>query len=88
MSDTIAAISRFLDGWNMYTSVLLILVVGMTAWTMYSNQEPDIHPLLLARQSSASYVRQPGESAVYRSSDVPPGCRFSKLLARTQKFTY
>ena len=36
-------------------------------------QEPDIHPFLLARQAAASPVRESGQSAVYRSLDVPYG---------------
>jgi hypothetical protein len=41
---------------------------------VYDTQDPDTHPLLLARQALASYVRQPGESAVFRSPETPHGC--------------
>ena len=35
--------------------------------------EPDVHPFLLARQATASPVRESGQSAVYRSTDIPHG---------------
>jgi len=36
-------------------------------------QDADTHPLLLARQAVAAYVRQPGESAIFRSPETPHG---------------
>lgn len=68
-----AAISELLAGWNAYTSVLAFSILGFLAWVIYDNADADTHPLLLARQSQASFVRQSGESAVFRSPETPHG---------------
>ncbi|KAI9740417.1 MAG: hypothetical protein M1834_004997 [Cirrosporium novae-zelandiae] len=59
--------------WNIYTTIIATVVCLFIVYPWFSGKEPDIHPLLLARQAAASYVRQPGYSAVYRSLEVPPG---------------
>lgn len=59
--------------WNVYTTALFIVLTVYFAYPLFFANEPDIHPLLLARQASASPVRQPGESAIYRSQEVPHG---------------
>ncbi|KAF2113880.1 hypothetical protein BDV96DRAFT_578457 [Lophiotrema nucula] len=68
-----AQIAELLAGWNLYTTLLLLGIIGFIGWVVYDTQDADTHPLLLARQASASYVRQPGESAIYRSPEVPHG---------------
>lgn len=70
-----AVIAELLAGWNTYTTALLVGVIGFVGWVIYDTQDSDTHPLLLARQAQASYVRQPGESAIYRSPEHPHGCK-------------
>ncbi|KAK4127635.1 acetyl-CoA synthetase-like protein [Parathielavia appendiculata] len=59
--------------WNPWTSVIVTVLVGFLTYQIAARQEPDIHPLLLARQSQRSEVRLPGESPVYRSQSAPHG---------------
>jgi hypothetical protein len=68
------AISDLLAGWNIYSSLILAGIVSFVGYAVYSTTDADTHPLLLARQAQASYVRQPGESAVFRSAETPHGC--------------
>jgi hypothetical protein len=77
-----SAIGEILAGWNIYSTVLLASIFGFIGWVVYDTQDADTHPLLLARQAQASYVRQPGESATYRSPETPHGCLYflCKLL--------
>lgn len=70
------AIAGLLSGWNVYTTVIAFSLVGFLGWIIYDNADADTHPLLLARQAQASYVRQPGESAIFRSPETPHGCMF------------
>ncbi|KAF1833990.1 hypothetical protein BDW02DRAFT_355388 [Decorospora gaudefroyi] len=67
------AISGLLTGWNVYTTALAFSIVGFLGWIIYDSADADTHPLLLARQAQASYVRQPRESAVYRAPETPHG---------------
>ncbi|KAL1593040.1 hypothetical protein SLS59_009510 [Nothophoma quercina] len=67
------AISDLFQGWNVYSTVLLVGILGLVGWVVVNNADADTHPLLLARQAQASYVRQPGESAVFRSPETPHG---------------
>ena len=60
-------------GWSIYTTILTLVFVGYLAYPVFFTYDPDTHPLLLARQASSSPVRQPGESAVYRSLEAPYG---------------
>ncbi|KAL8711487.1 MAG: hypothetical protein Q9220_004145 [cf. Caloplaca sp. 1 TL-2023] len=66
-----AQLEQFFAGWNTYTTLLCIGIVTYLLYPVFFTQDPDTHPFLLGRQSSASYVRQPGESAVYRSLETP-----------------
>lgn len=68
-----AKVEEILSGWNISTTVLAIALLLVFAYPLFTWLEPDTHPLLLARQASASPVRQPGESAVYRSLESPHG---------------
>lgn len=71
------AIASLLSGWNIYTTLISVGILGFVGWVVYDTADADTHPLLLARQAQASYVRQPGESAVFRSPETPHGCRLS-----------
>ena len=66
-------IENVLAGWNIYTTLIAIVLAAYLISPLFLYTEPDVHPLLLARQSAASYVRQPKESAVYRSLEIPHG---------------
>ena len=68
-----AGIEQLLAGWSIYTTLLCIGLVTYLVYPIFFTRDPDTHPLLLARQSSPSYVRQPHESAVYRSLETPLG---------------
>ena len=59
--------------WNIYTTLICLLLGAYLIYPLFLYTEPDTHPMLLARQSSNSYVRQPGESAIYRSLETPHG---------------
>lgn len=61
------------QSWNSYTTLLVVGIITYVLYTIISAQDPDTHPMILLRQSTASLVRQPGESAVYRSPDTPHG---------------
>ncbi|KAF2646775.1 hypothetical protein P280DRAFT_386650 [Massarina eburnea CBS 473.64] len=66
-------IAELLAGANVYTYALAATIVGFIGWTIFDIQDADTHPLLLARQGMASYVRQPGESASFRCPETPHG---------------
>lgn len=68
-----SGIAALLAGWNVYTSLLVAGLLGFVGWTIYDAADADVHPMLLARQAHASYVRQPGESAVVRSPEMMHG---------------
>ena len=66
-------LERILSDWNIYTTLISLILALYLVSPLFLYTEPDVHPLLLARQSSASYVRQPKESAIFRSSALPHG---------------
>ena len=66
-------IENVLAGWNIYTTLIALVLAAYLISPLFLYTEPDVHPLLLARQSSASYVRQPKESAVFRALETPQG---------------
>ena len=68
-----AQLENILAGWNIYTIIIAFVLGVYLVSPLLLYIEPDVHPLLLARQSSASYVRQPKESAVFRSLETPHG---------------
>ncbi|KAL8677181.1 MAG: hypothetical protein Q9186_006357 [Xanthomendoza sp. 1 TL-2023] len=68
-----AGLEQLFAGWSIYTTLLCIGFVTYLLYPVFFTRDPDTHPLLLARQSSPSYVRQPGESATYRSLETPQG---------------
>ena len=68
-----AQLDSLFAGWNIYTTLICLILGAFLVYPLFVYVEPDTHPMLLARQASHSYVRQPGESAVYRSLEVPQG---------------
>ncbi|KAK4105078.1 acetyl-CoA synthetase-like protein [Parathielavia hyrcaniae] len=66
-------VTRLFGQWNFWTSIIVTVLVGFVTYQIATRQEPDIHPLLLARQSQRSDVRMPHESAIYRSQSAPHG---------------
>lgn len=68
-----AQIAAVLSDWSLLTTLLALVIVAFVAYPILFSQEPDTHPLLLARQSSINPVRNKGESALYRSPEVPHG---------------
>lgn len=68
-----SGLTSLLGQWNVYSTGLVTIVVILVTVQLVSAREPDIHPMLLARQSAPSTVRQEGESAVYRSQAAPHG---------------
>lgn len=59
--------------WNIYSTGLATLLVLLVSYRVISSRDPDVHPMLLARQAVPSTVRNEGESAVYRSQVSPHG---------------
>ncbi|KAF4876049.1 hypothetical protein CGCSCA1_v004735 [Colletotrichum siamense] len=66
-------VSGFFGQWNNYTTAIVTLLVVIVSYRIASSQDPDTHPMLLARQAQGSPVRQKGESPVYRSHSSPHG---------------
>ena len=66
-------LEQLLSTWSIYTTIISVSLVAYLLYPVFFSPEPDTHPLLLARQASASYVRQPGESAIFRSLETPSG---------------
>ncbi|KXS95654.1 hypothetical protein AC579_10368 [Pseudocercospora musae] len=67
------AISNVLADWGITTTILALALAAYLVYPVVFPDEPDTHPLLLARQATASPVRKKGESAIYRSPEVPHG---------------
>lgn len=86
-----AALSDILADWNIYTTIFAGLLGAFALYSLFSSQDPDIHPFLLARQSTASPIRNSGESATYRSLETPYGFPLRSGLnvkdAGTPKYT-
>ena len=68
-----ASLGDLLSGWNNLSTALLLSISGYLAYLLVSARDPDIHPMLLQRQATASLVRKQGQSAVYRAADTPHG---------------
>jgi len=66
-------VASLLADWSISTTILAVLIVGLLISPLLFPEEPDTHPLLLARQASAGAIRNKGESAAYRSPEVPHG---------------
>src|SRR5277367_4548408 len=61
------AITNILGDWDIYSTSIATVILVFFAYQVFTRRDPDAHPLLLERQSHVSPVRNPGESAVYRS---------------------
>jgi len=59
--------------WNIFSTIILALFCAFIGYQAATNEEPDTHPFLLARQAQPSPVRHEGESPVYRSQAAPHG---------------
>lgn len=68
-----ALIASFFASHNPITYLLLGIITVTLVYPLFTSSDPDIHPFLLARQSSAAPIRNSGESPVYRALDVPHG---------------
>ncbi|KAH7166017.1 hypothetical protein EDB81DRAFT_270338 [Dactylonectria macrodidyma] len=72
--DTIdEGLSSLAGQWNPYSTGLLTLLLALVSYRVLSTREPDVHPMLLARQAVPSPVRNDGESPIYRSQAAPHG---------------
>lgn len=58
--------------WTATSTFLCLAIALLLIYPLVTYSEPDTHPFFLAHQSTASPVRQPGESAVYRSNELLP----------------
>ena len=66
-------VEQTLRGWNIWTTLLALILVAVVIYPIITAKDPDTHPLLLSRQSSVAPIRQEGESAAYRSIETPYG---------------
>ncbi|KAI2643200.1 hypothetical protein GGS21DRAFT_541917 [Xylaria nigripes] len=64
-------LGSLLGQWNNYSTGIVTVLVTLIAYSITSRVEPEIHPMLLARQAHGSPVRQEGESPIYRSNGAP-----------------
>ncbi|KAI0100767.1 hypothetical protein GGR51DRAFT_531628 [Nemania sp. FL0031] len=64
-------LSSLIGQWNVYSTGIVTLLVLLITYSITSRVEPEIHPMLLARQGHGSPVRQEGESPIYRSNAAP-----------------
>lgn len=68
-----AGLTGLLGQWNGYSTGLVTVLVAFIGYRIMYATDPDVHPILLARQAVPSTVRSEGESAVYRSPLAPHG---------------
>ena len=61
------ALSDLVTSWNSYSTGLATMLLGIVIYRVVSSSDPDVHPLLLARQAEHNRIRMPGESPVYNS---------------------
>jgi hypothetical protein len=66
-------VTSLLGQWNGYSTGLVTLLVAVISYRIMTQREPDVHPMLLARQAYPSNVRNEAESAIYRSLSAPHG---------------
>lgn len=66
-------VAKILSQWDLTSTALAASIALFSAYLLLSQKQPDTHPMLLARQAQPSPVRQPGQSAVYRSHTSPHG---------------
>ncbi|KAF9931966.1 hypothetical protein BGZ67_005063 [Mortierella alpina] len=70
------------------TIVLTIAIAIVLALVKFNEKEPDLHPLLLAQQSSVTPIRNEGESVIHRSKTVPHGILLTKRPSEKVKTLY
>nr|POE65691.1 hypothetical protein CFP56_58797 [Quercus suber] len=80
VDDLDAYIAAFFVDWTPVSTLLAGLIIAFLAYPVLWPEEPDTHPLLLARQAHAAPVRNRNESAVYRSPEVPYGAELRSGL--------
>ena len=68
-----SGVTGLVGQWNGYSTGLVTLLVALITYRIMSSREPDVHPMLLARQAIAATVRNEGESAIYRCQAAPHG---------------
>lgn len=68
-----SGITNLFGQWNIYSTGLLTLLLVLVSYRVIATREPDVHPMLLARQAVSSSVRNEGESPIYRSQGAPHG---------------
>lgn len=68
-----ASLTSILSDWSILTTILALFLISAALYPIVTSQDPDTHPLLLERQASVDAVRKRGESALYRSQEVPHG---------------
>ncbi|KAK5137737.1 hypothetical protein LTR08_007308 [Meristemomyces frigidus] len=66
-------LAALLADWSLLTTALALALLAFIAHPILAHDEPDTHPLLLARQSTAAPIRNKRESAVYRAPETPYG---------------
>ncbi|RYO74159.1 hypothetical protein DL766_010011 [Monosporascus sp. MC13-8B] len=66
-------LSSLVGQWNGYSTGIATALVLILTYAVMTRVEPEIHPMLLARQAQGSPVRQEGESPVYRGNSAPHG---------------
>jgi acyl-CoA synthetase (AMP-forming)/AMP-acid ligase II len=75
-----AALSGLIGQWNGYSTGLVTLLIVVISYSIMGRVDPDVHPMLLARQAQGSPVRQEGESPVYRGNSAPHGMALNSGL--------
>jgi len=68
-----AQLESLLKDWGVLTTLIALLLAAFLIYPTLTAREADTHPFLLHRQTNVSAVRQPGESAVYRSQNTLHG---------------
>ncbi|KAI1178519.1 hypothetical protein F4777DRAFT_538000 [Nemania sp. FL0916] len=64
-------LGSLLSQWNVYSTGIVTALVVLVTYSISSRVEPEIHPMLLARQGHGSPVRKEGQSPIYRSNAAP-----------------
>ncbi len=73
-------LTNILGDWDIYSSTIAAAILVFFAYQVFTRSDPDTHPMLLERQAHASAVRNPGESAIYRSQSSPHGMELNTGL--------
>lgn len=73
-------VTSLLGQWDIYSTCITIAILIFFLYQALTGRDPDIHPLLLERQAQSSPVRNPGESAIFRSYSTPHGMELNSGL--------